>query len=164
MLQTGERLLSAKGEDWAGKARIVACSLDEDMATPRDFLAQVSAERGESPLGTLAFVLTGRVSHRRSLIRGSWSTSGFPAQTTMRPGALAVGAWARPRGKGECGRASPCSPRCTALPMAAIVVRGTIAWRGHIDDIDLSATVDALVAGGDAVVVREGPVCLGMRT
>jgi ribose 1,5-bisphosphokinase PhnN len=38
--------------------------------------------------------------------------------------------------------------------MAAIVARGKLIWRGHMDDVDVPATIDALLAGGDVVVVR----------
>lgn len=38
--------------------------------------------------------------------------------------------------------------------MAAIVARGKLVWRGHMDDVDVPVTIDALLAGGDVVVVR----------
>lgn len=41
MLQLGERLLGEKELAWDKRVSIVACSLDDEPALPRDFIGQV---------------------------------------------------------------------------------------------------------------------------
>ncbi len=41
MLQMGETILAERGAVWGDRVRIIACNLDEDLAAPQGFLAQV---------------------------------------------------------------------------------------------------------------------------
>jgi hypothetical protein len=56
----------------------------------------------------------------------------------------------RPDSVGSTLRAHP-TP-LPVLPTVVLVQNGRIVWRGHRDDVDLEASVEALLAG-DGVVV-----------
>lgn len=47
-----------------------------------------------------------------------------------------------------------------ALPMAVLVKDGRILWRGHVDDIDLDATIEGLLRGETAIVVGLWGLCI----